>query len=117
MKLRSVNLEHFRSYKELNLKIKDTKIVLLTGINGIGKTNLLEAISFLSPGKGFKNSKLDEVINTKSNKNSSSIFFVIENGNNKNEIGISLSNEIINNKSLNRKTIFINGKKIKWNGV
>ncbi|PPR33733.1 MAG: DNA replication and repair protein RecF [Alphaproteobacteria bacterium MarineAlpha6_Bin4] len=113
MKLRSVNLEHFRSYKELNLKIKDTKIVLLTGINGIGKTNLLEAISFLSPGKGFKNSKLDEVINTKSNKNSSSIFFVIENGNNKNEIGISLSNEIINNKSLNRKTIFINGKKIK----
>ena len=73
MKLRSVYLENFRSYKKLNIKIKNIKFVILTGKNGTGKTNLLEAISFLSPGKGFKNCRLDEVINTNSNSNHSSI--------------------------------------------
>ena len=53
MRLRSVYLENFRSYKKLNIKIKNIKFVVLTGKNGTGKTNLLEAISFLSPGKGF----------------------------------------------------------------
>ena len=83
MKLRSVYLENFRSYKKLNIKIKNIKFVILTGKNGTGKTNLLEAISFLSPGKGFKNCRLDEVINTNSNSNQSSIFFAIEDKNEK----------------------------------
>ena len=74
MKLRSVYLENFRSYKKLNIEIKNIKYVILTGKNGIGKTNILEAISFLSPGKGFRNTRLDEVINTESNSNQSSIF-------------------------------------------
>ena len=87
MKLRSVYLENFRSYKKLNIKIKNIKFVVLTGKNGTGKTNLLEAISFLSPGKGFKNCRLDEVINTDSNSNQCSIFFIIEDGNERNEIG------------------------------
>ena len=37
----------------------------MTGRNGIGKTNLLEALSFLAPGKGFRNSKLDDILNPK----------------------------------------------------
>ena len=75
MKLRSVYLENFRSYKKLNINIKNIKFVILTGKNGIGKTNILEAISFLSPGKGFRNSRLDDVINTDSNLNQSSILY------------------------------------------
>ena len=113
MKLRSVDLENFRSYKKLNIKIENFKSIVLTGKNGTGKTNLLEAISFLSPGKGFKNCKLDEVINTNSNTNHSSIFFIIEDGRKKNEIGIGFTNETINNKFLCRKSIYLNGKKLK----
>ena len=113
MKLRSVNLENFRSYKKLNIKIENTKFVVLTGKNGTGKTNLLEAISFLSPGKGFKNCRLDEVINTNSNSNQSSIFFKIENGSEQNEIGIGFSNEIVNKSTKGKKIIYLNGKKIK----
>ena len=78
MKLRSVYLENFRSYKKLNIEIKNIKYIILNEKNGIGKTNILEAISFLSPGKGFRNSRLDDVINTDSNLNKSSVFFVIE---------------------------------------
>ena len=113
MKLRSIHLENFRSYKKINLKIENNKFIVLTGKNGTGKTNLLEAISFLSPGKGFKNCRLDEVINTNTNLNQCSIFFVIENGNEKNEIGISFANENTGNRTQGRKIIYLNGKKLK----
>ena len=113
MKLRSIHLENFRSYKKINLKIENNKFIVLTGKNGTGKTNLLEAISFLSPGKGFKNCRLDEVINTNTNLNQCSIFFVIENGNEKNEIGISFANESTGNRTQGRKIIYLNGKKLK----
>ena len=112
MKLRSVYLENFRSYKKLNIKIKNIKFVILTGKNGSGKTNILEAISFLSPGKGFKNCRLDEVINTNSNSNQSSIFFTIEDKNEKNEIGIGFFNESKDDKFQARKVIRLNGKKL-----
>ena len=113
MKLRSVYLENFRSYKKLNIEIKNIQYVILTGKNGIGKTNILEAISFLSPGKGFRNSRLDDVINTDSNLNQSSIFFVIEKENQKNEIGIGFTKENIDNRFQGRKIIHLNGKKLK----
>ena len=113
MKLRSVYLENFRSYKKLKIKIDNTKFIILTGKNGTGKTNLLEAISFLSPGKGFKNCKLDEVINNNSNTNQSSLFFIIEDENQENEIGIGFANKIINNRFQSKKVIHLNGKKIK----
>ena len=113
MKLRSVYLENFRSYKKLNIEVKNFKYVILTGKNGIGKTNILEAISFLSPGKGFRNTRLDEVINTESNSNQSSIFFIIEKENQKNEIGIGFTKENIDNRFQGRKIIHLNGKKLK----
>lgn len=49
----------FRNYKELLLNTENIPVVL-TGSNGSGKTNILEAISFLSPGRGLRSIKLDE---------------------------------------------------------
>ena len=46
----------FRNYTSLELKITSPQIVL-TGANGIGKTNILEAISLLSPGRGLRGAK------------------------------------------------------------
>ena len=112
MKLRSVYLENFRSYKKLRIKVDNIKFIILTGKNGIGKTNLLEAISFLSPGKGFKNCKLEEVFNNQKKLKQCSIFSVIENKNEKNEIGIGFSNKILNNKIFTKKVIQVNGKNV-----
>ena len=50
----------FRSYATARLEI-DHRPVVLTGVNGAGKTNLLEALSFLSPGRGLRRAKLSEV--------------------------------------------------------
>ena len=113
MKLRSIYLENFRSYKKLNVKIGDFKFIILTGKNGSGKTNLLEAISFLSPGKGLRNSKLDEVINADSNSKQSTIFFVVENEKKKNEIGILFTNNNLKDKIQSKKVIHLNRKKLK----
>lgn len=61
--LTRVALTDFRSYDQLRLTC-DTRPVVLTGHNGAGKTNLLEAISFLSPGRGMRTARLSEVART-----------------------------------------------------
>ncbi|MCA1941852.1 MAG: AAA family ATPase, partial [Caenispirillum bisanense] len=55
-----LTLTDFRAYGHLRLDV-DLRPVVLTGHNGAGKTNLLEALSFLSPGRGLRRAKLSEV--------------------------------------------------------
>ncbi|MBO0332716.1 DNA replication/repair protein RecF [Sneathiella sp. CAU 1612] len=57
-------LTDFRNYTHLKVEADDRPVVL-TGANGSGKTNLLEAISFLTPGRGLRRAKLTEASNTK----------------------------------------------------
>lgn len=49
----SVRLTDFRNYTSLSLNLAQRHVVL-SGNNGSGKTNLLEALSFLSPGRGLR---------------------------------------------------------------
>jgi DNA replication and repair protein RecF len=58
--LTRIVLTNFRSYESQRLTV-DQRPVVLTGENGAGKTNLLEAISYLSPGRGLRGAKLAEV--------------------------------------------------------
>ncbi|HEY5817020.1 MAG TPA: DNA replication/repair protein RecF [Mesorhizobium sp.] len=48
-----LRLTDFRNYASLELDLVPGPVVL-TGENGAGKTNLLEAVSFLSPGRGLR---------------------------------------------------------------
>jgi len=50
-----ITLRNFRSYTEARLTGLASSFVVLTGVNGAGKTNILEAVSLLSPGKGMRN--------------------------------------------------------------
>jgi DNA replication and repair protein RecF len=56
-----LSLSNFRSYHAAKLDIPGTGPVVLTGANGAGKTNLIEAISFLAPGRGLRRATLEEV--------------------------------------------------------
>lgn len=58
--VRKLKLDNFRNYESLELTV-DAAIIVLTGANGAGKTNLLEALSFLSPGRGLRNAHLGDV--------------------------------------------------------
>ena len=53
MRLRTLSLRHFRSYGELDLEFPDG-LTCIIGENGIGKTNLLEAVGYLIHLKSFR---------------------------------------------------------------
>jgi DNA replication and repair protein RecF len=55
-----LTLTNFRSYRAASL-VAGARPIVLVGANGAGKTNLLEAISYLSPGRGLRRATLDEV--------------------------------------------------------
>lgn len=58
--LTRIALRDFRSYADAEVTL-DGRPVWLAGANGAGKTNLLEAVSFLIPGRGLRGSALAEV--------------------------------------------------------
>jgi DNA replication and repair protein RecF len=55
-----LSLVDFRCYREA-LLAPGPGLVVLTGENGAGKTNILEAISLLSPGRGLRGAALPEM--------------------------------------------------------
>ncbi len=55
--VRRLALADFRSYASLDLAV-NARLVVLTGDNGAGKTNLLEALSLLAPGRGLRRADL-----------------------------------------------------------
>jgi DNA replication and repair protein RecF len=57
--VRRLALADFRSYASLDLAI-DARLIVLTGDNGAGKTNLLEALSLLAPGRGLRRAELKD---------------------------------------------------------
>lgn len=59
--LTRLKLADFRNYVALDLALAPG-LVVFTGENGAGKTNLLEAISFLTPGRGLRRASHDEVV-------------------------------------------------------
>lgn len=55
-----LTLSHFRSHKRAVLDI-DARPVAIFGNNGTGKTNILEAISLLSPGRGLRRASAEDM--------------------------------------------------------
>jgi DNA replication and repair protein RecF len=53
-------LTGFRNYASLNLELAATPLVL-TGPNGSGKTNVLEAVSLLAPGQGLRQAPFSDL--------------------------------------------------------
>ena len=51
--LTKLALSHFRSHKAARLEI-DARPLAIFGSNGAGKTNILEAVSLFSPGRGMR---------------------------------------------------------------
>jgi DNA replication and repair protein RecF len=58
--LSRLSLSNFRSYADA-LIVPGPGLVILTGENGAGKTNVLEAVSLLSPGRGLRGASLGEM--------------------------------------------------------
>lgn len=55
-----LTLTDFRNYQFLRINAELAPVVI-TGENGSGKTNILEAISFLTPGRGMRGARLADI--------------------------------------------------------
>lgn len=60
MHIQSLTLSHFRSHKRAALTL-DQRPIALVGLNGAGKTNLLEAVSLFSPGRGMRRAAASDI--------------------------------------------------------
>jgi len=59
--IRCIDLSNFRNYPNLHLETAPGPIVL-TGANGSGKTNLLEAVSMFMPGRGMRSAQFESML-------------------------------------------------------
>ena len=57
----SLKLHNFRCYDSAKIEEVHGGMVVLSGLNGAGKTNALEAISLLAPGRGLRGAKPIEI--------------------------------------------------------
>ena len=98
----SINLYNYRNFNNFDLSLNDQCNVLI-GLNGSGKTNILEAISLFEKGTGFRKDNISNLINNFSKEN----YFKINSkfSNNKNKINLMISNEYIGDKLKKKLTI------------
>ena len=61
MLIKQLNIEGFRNLEQVTLSL-DPNLNIFVGLNGSGKTSLLESIGFLVLGRSFRLSRLDSLI-------------------------------------------------------
>ena len=59
-KIERILLRNFRSYDSVDFS-PQSDFSIIVGPNGVGKTNLLEAISLLVPGRGLRGCRLSDM--------------------------------------------------------
>lgn len=101
--IKSIELENFRKFETLSINT-ESKIVILTGPNAIGKTSVLESIYLISTSKSHRTNDIEDVI--EENKNYSIIKI-----NSDKRFKLVLSNEgrksFINDKEYSKLSEFI----------
>lgn len=61
MKIHSIKLTNFRNWTDYKITFND--VTILIGKNGVGKTNIMEAVWLLSTGKSWRTNKDSEAVN------------------------------------------------------
>ena len=70
---KKINLINYRNFTNFFFEFQNGCNVIL-GKNGSGKTNILEGISLLEKGRGFRKEKIDNLINFQNSKKDFEIF-------------------------------------------
>lgn len=101
LSLTKINLQNFRNLDNFLLELHPN-LTIISGQNGLGKTNILESIHLLLWGVGIKETESDDLI--QKNKNDTLVQGTLTQNNNDLRIAISLSKA-----GLMTKKIAING--------
>lgn len=106
-------LTDFRNYGHLKVE-SDRRPVVLTGHNGSGKTNLLEAISYLTPGRGLRRATLLDPVNS-SGKGGWAVAADIQSDRGTSSVGTGLINPVStaeNKETTDRRSVKIDGQNV-----
>lgn len=103
MFLKSLNLANFRNYEKSDFKFSKD-IALIVGPNTAGKTNLVEAIFYLSTGRGSKAEKDADLI--RFSQNLARISGELAD---KTELSVVVSKEEVDTRETIRKKYLVNG--------
>ncbi len=109
MKIKQIELKNYRNHSEYSLDF-DPIITLITGPNGSGKTNIIEAVNLVSTGKAFRAELQNEIISHGSTDTEIKALVTREERDLK--IGISVRKESSSPPS-SIKTVKVNGKRVK----
>lgn len=123
-----LTLTDFRNYAFLRIN-PNLRPIIITGENGSGKTNILEAVSFLTPGRGMRSARLADIRRftpavvdsayTPSNSSWAVSAVVSKNGD-EYEIGTAVENilreEDEENSAYNKRIVKIEGQKTSSQG-
>ena len=103
MQIKHLNLKNFRNHSSLSFDFSD-HLNVLTGLNAVGKTNVVESIYYLSLGRSFRTSEDTELI--KKNQDKAEINAVIAEGELTRKIKIIITKTgrmvMINGKSISK---------------
>lgn len=104
--INKLNLTDFRNHNFTSIS-SNNKFISIVGANGSGKTNILEAISMFTPGKGMRGAQLADLSNI-SGKGGWSVFMEMSSCYGTTKLGTGISN--IEIKNGNSRQCRIDGK-------
>lgn len=92
MYVKSLTLTNFRNYASLSLDFPEDKI-FITGSNGTGKTNILEAIDYLVLGRSFRKAENSDLIRRGEKEATIYLVFYDERDNKDHTLACSIGNK------------------------
>lgn len=105
----SIRLKNFRNLDDQDIQLTSSANILI-GSNGAGKTNVLESVSLLSPGRGIKKQLLSKITKNQSKEPWTIFIKYIKKDNSELEIALTYEEK---NDSSNIKKILIDGNRQK----
>ena len=103
-----INIKNFKSHSSFHSNIESSQVAVF-GNNGIGKTNLLESLSFFSNSKGMRGNKLENFFQNKNGVKSQ--FLKVDCLLKQENYSTNISYQLINELDQINKDFFIDNKK------
>jgi DNA replication and repair protein RecF len=115
LRINRLSLTNFRNYRSASLCTDDRTVVLI-GANGAGKTNCLEAISLLAPGRGLRGVPFADLA-IQGGDGGWAVFAELNAGEAVHTIGTGLEQALPGQPEKTARTVRINGANMKTPGA
>lgn len=113
--VKALKLHNFRCYRQVALQDMQKGLIVLLGENGAGKTNILEALSLLSAGRGLRTARPAEIQNNTINEPWAVSASLIDEYGSEIRLGTGLDRN--SKKGAEKRIIRVNGKNVRSQAI